>query len=114
MSAMASREDKRARSVRDIARAADSRGDGLRLALRRAEAYLALNERLAPNLPEAMRPHVRVACIEQRTLIIAATTPAWATQARLQQHQLLEQARSLWPTPLDSIRIIIAAPSAEP
>lgn len=111
---MSGSEHRRARSVREIARSVDSRGDGLRLALRRAEAYLALNQRLAPLLPEAMREQVRVACIEERTLVIAASTPTWATKARLQQHQLLEQARGLWPTPLDTIRIIIAAPPTEP
>jgi hypothetical protein len=111
---MANREFKRARSVREIARSSDSRGDGLRLALRRAEAYLALNARLAPALPAALREQVRVACIEDRTLVMAASSPGWATQARLQQHQLLEAAKALWPTPLDSVRIIIAAPVADP
>lgn len=96
--------ESRPRSVQEIARNAG----GLRQALRRAETYLALNARLAPELPDALRRHLRVACIEGETLVLAAGSPAWGTQARLHQARLLEVARSLWPQPLSSVRVIVA------
>ena len=94
--------------MREIA----SGASGLQQALRRAETYLALNQRLAPELPEGLRRHLRVACIEDEMLVLAAGSPAWATQARMYQAQLLEAARALWPEPLRSVRVIIA-PSLE-
>lgn len=106
---MSKDQEARARSVREIAR--DS--SGLQSALRRAEAFLALNARLAPELPETLRDQVRVACIEGGTLVIAAGSAAWATQARLHQHALLDAARRHWPQPLDSVKVVIA-PGLEP
>ncbi|NKI34321.1 DUF721 domain-containing protein [Wenzhouxiangella sp. XN79A] len=104
---MAGKRETRARNVREIARDAGGQAGGLRQALRRAEAYLALNERLAPMLPDSMRDAVRVACIEDTTLVLAAASPARATQARLQQAVVLEAASRLWPTPLTEVRVII-------
>lgn len=104
MKLMTSRPRSGPRSVREIARGAS----GLQHALRRAETYLALNARLAPELPEALRAHLRVACIEGETLVLAAGSPAWATQARMHQARLLEAARQLWPEPLSGVRVIIA------
>lgn len=109
MATMAGKRETRARSVREITRSASGQAGGLRQALRRAEAYLALNERLAPTLPESMRGKVRVACVEDGVLVLAAPSPAWATQARLQQTSLLDAARRLWPTPLTGVRVIIVA-----
>ncbi len=109
MAVMAGKRETRARSVREITRSASGQPGGLRQALRRAEAYLALNERLDPMLPETMRGRVRVACVENDILVLAAPTPAWATQARLQQAALLDAARRLWPTPLSGVRVIIVA-----
>ena len=106
---MVGKRETRARSVREIARSASGQAGGLRQALRRAESYLALNERLAPSLPEAMRGKVRVACIEDGVLVLAAPTPAWATQARLQQASLLDAASRHWPTPLSGVRVIVVA-----
>ena len=111
MATMAPRSEKRPRNVRDIARdarSASSGGDGLQRALRRAETYLALNARLEPELPESMRGHLRVACIEDEVLVLAAGSPAWATRARLHQGRLLDVARGLWPQPLRGVRVIIA------
>ncbi|MBY6205172.1 DciA family protein [Halomonas denitrificans] len=101
---MTSRSRSGPRDVREIARSAS----GLQQALRRAETYLALNARLAPALPEPLRAHLRVACIEGETLVLAAGSPAWATQARMHQASLLEVAKALWPQPLANVRVIVA------
>ncbi len=104
MTAMTSRSRSGPRNVRDIARGAS----GLQQALRRAETYLALNARIAPELPEALRAHLRVACIEGETLVLAAGSPAWATQARMHQARLLSAAQALWPERLSNVRVMIA------
>lgn len=105
---MTSRSKTRPRSVRDIAGSADRSAGGLQQALRRAETYLALNARLAPELPDGLRDHLRVACVEDEMLVLAAGSPAWATQARFHQARLLEVARELWPQPLRGVRVIVA------
>ena len=104
MTTMSTRSRTRPRTVGEIARSAS----GLQQALRRAETYLALNARLAPALPESLRAHLRVACIEGETLVLAAGSPAWATQARMHQARLLGVAKGLWPEPLSNVRVIIA------
>ena len=105
---MSSSSKSRPRSVREIAGSADRRAGGLQQALRRAETYLALNARLAPELPDGLRDHLRVACIEDEMLVLAAGSSAWATQARIHQSRLLDIARTLWPQPIRGVRIIVA------
>ena len=92
------------------ARRADeiARGQGgLGQALRRAEAYLALNARLADIVPERARGEIMVACVDGDCLVIAAASPARATQARLLADTLLEAARKHWPGELARSRIIV-------
>lgn len=93
-----------------IARRADAiaRGQGgLGQALRRAEAYLALNARLVEFIPERARGEIMVACIDGDCLVIAAASSARATQARLLADSLLEAARKHWPGELARSRIIV-------
>ncbi len=93
-----------ARRVDAIARGAG----GLGRALRRAEAYLALNARLADLIPERARGDILIACVEGDCLVIAAASSARATQARLLADTLLEAARKYWPGELARSRIIVA------
>lgn len=93
------------------ARRADAiaRGQGgLGQVLRRAEAYLALNARLADLVPEHARGEIMIACVDGDCLVIAAASPARATQARLLADTLLEGARKYWPGELARSRIIVA------
>ena len=87
---------------------------GLSGMLRQARAFEALDARLQPLLPDNARGHIRVACVEGDTLILAATSPTWSSRARLEAPTLLEAAASLWPTPLKSTRIIVAPGPAGP
>lgn len=92
------------------ARRADAiaRGQGgLGQALRRAEAYMALNARLADLIPERARGEIMVACVDGDCLVIAAASSARATQARLLADSLLETARKHWPAELARSRIIV-------
>ncbi len=81
---------------------------GLSGVLRQARAFEALDQRLQLLLPESDRGHIRVACVEGETLVLAATSPTWSSRARLHALALLEAAASLWPTPLTKTRIIVA------
>ncbi|HMB38556.1 MAG TPA: DciA family protein [Wenzhouxiangellaceae bacterium] len=81
---------------------------GLGQTLRRAEAYMALNARLAHLIPEQARGEIMIACVDGDCLVIAAASSARATQARLLADQLLEAARKHWPRALARSRIIVA------
>jgi len=94
----------RARRVEAIA--AERAGPGQ--ALRQAQAYLALNARLRERIPENARGHIAIACVEDDCLVIAATSPARASQARLLAEPLLAEARHHWPGKLTRSRIIVA------
>ncbi|TVQ34615.1 MAG: DUF721 domain-containing protein [Wenzhouxiangella sp.] len=87
---------------------------GLAGLLRRARAFEALDARLQPLLPENARGQIRVACVEGETLVLAATSPAWSSRARLEAPRLLEAAADLWPTELRSTRVIVTPLNLEP
>ena len=80
---------------------------GLASAVRKAELYLALNRRIQPLLPASSRGQIAIACIEGDCLIIAAASPARATQARLHAEAILDQVRVLWPAPLRRTRVVV-------
>ena len=80
---------------------------GLGQALRRAEAYLALNARLVDLIPERARGEIMIACVDGDCLVIAAASSARATQARLLATSLLEAARKHWPGELSRSRVIV-------
>lgn len=107
----ADKQRPRSPDKRDGARRADAiaRGQGgLGQALRRAEAYIALNARLAELIPESARGQIMVACVDGDCLVIAAASSARATQARLLADSLLEAARRHWPGELARSRIVVA------
>lgn len=60
----------------------------LRRLLAAASAFGQLDERLQQSLPASMRGHIRLACIEEDTLVLAAASPAWASRARVLADQL--------------------------
>ncbi|MGK7297045.1 MAG: hypothetical protein ACNS61_14670 [Candidatus Wenzhouxiangella sp. M2_3B_020] len=75
--------------------------------MRRTEAYLALNRRIAPVIPASARGEIGIACIDGDCVVIAAASPARATQARLAAGDILDAARRFWPEPLARTRIIV-------
>ena len=75
--------------------------------LRTARIQDQLDQRLRPLLPDQVRDHVQLACIEADCLVLAADSPAWATRARLEAPKLLEAARKLWPQELTRTRVIV-------
>lgn len=93
-----------ARKADDIARGPG----GLGAALRRAETYRALNAKLVDIIPERARGQIMIACVEGDCLIIAAASPARATQARMLANSLLEAAQTHWPGKLLRSRVIVA------
>jgi hypothetical protein len=75
--------------------------------LRRTEAYIALNARIAEAIPASARGEIGIACVEGDCLVIAAASSARATQARLAAEAILEAARRCWPAPLARARIVV-------
>jgi hypothetical protein len=90
-------------------------GEDRRLAtlMRAAGAFEALDRRIQPVLPESARGHIRVACVEDDCLVVAADSPAWASRARLQAVSILEAARQIWPDELTRARIIVIEPPGQ-
>ncbi|NBB92924.1 MAG: DUF721 domain-containing protein [Gammaproteobacteria bacterium] len=81
--------------------------DGLARLLSTARALDRLDARLRPVLPGSMREHIGVACIEGRTLVLAATSPAWASRARLMAGDLLKEANRQLDERLEGTRVIV-------
>jgi len=96
----------KSRSEKSIGQVA---GDDRRLSalMRAASAFEALEQRLGPLLAAEWRDQIRVACIEEGCLMLAARSPAWATRARLQADQLLEAAREIWPGELREVKVVV-------
>lgn len=80
---------------------------GLSRLLELARGFEALDARLQARLPESMRGHVRLACIEGECLVLAAASPAWASRARLTADELLAEANRHVDGRLARTRVIV-------
>ncbi len=73
----------------------------------RARAYGELERKLAPILPSMLHGRLKVACVRDRSLVLAVESPAWATRARTLTQPILAEAKKHWPAPIDEVRIIL-------
>ncbi|MFP4207179.1 MAG: DciA family protein [Wenzhouxiangella sp.] len=76
--------------------------------LRAERAFEALDARIQPLLPDTARGHIRIACVDQSVLVIAAASSTWASRARLEAGRILEAAQALWPEELCSTKVIVS------
>ncbi len=84
-------------------------GSGKLAQLMRAQRQFdALDRAVKPALAEWCRNHLRVACVEGETLVLAVQSSAWAARARLEADTALAAARRLWPGALTRARVIVA------
>jgi hypothetical protein len=81
--------------------------DGLSRVLSTARALDRLDADLRQVLPGSMRENIGLACIEGNTLVLAATSSAWASRARLMANDLLREANRLLDERLDGTRVIV-------
>ncbi|RFF28749.1 MULTISPECIES: DciA family protein [unclassified Wenzhouxiangella] len=81
--------------------------DGLSRLLSTARALDQLDASLRQVLPGSMREHIGLACIEGNTLVLAATSPAWASRARLMADDLLREANRQLDERLEETRVIV-------
>jgi len=94
------------RHEREISEVSDSH-DGLGRLLATARALDRLDATLRQVLPGSMREHIGLACIEGKTLVLAATSPAWASRARLMADDLLKEANRQMDERLEGTRVIV-------
>jgi len=80
---------------------------GLRRLLETARALDRLDASLRHVLPGSMREHIRLACIEDTTLVLAASSPAWASRTRLLAGELLREANRHVDQRLEGTRVIV-------
>ncbi|HSH27877.1 MAG TPA: DciA family protein [Wenzhouxiangella sp.] len=97
---------KNARKEREIGEVSQSH-DGLARLLATARALDRLDASLRQVLPGSMRENIGLACIEGKTLILAATSPAWASRARLMADDLLREANRQLDERLEGTRVIV-------
>lgn len=97
--------DKR-RHEREISAVSEGH-DGLGRLLATARALERLDASLRQVLPGSMREHIGLACIEGKTLVLAATSPAWASRARLMAEDLLKEANRQLDERLEETRVIV-------
>ncbi len=100
---MAARKHRHERKVAEISGA----HDGLARLLATARALDRLDASLRQVLPGSMREHIGLACIEGDTLVLAATSPAWASRARLMADDLLREANRQLDERLEGTRVIV-------
>ncbi len=81
--------------------------------IRAQRLFEALDGAIQPGLSEPLRRHLRVACVDQGTLVLAAQSSAWASRARLEAAAALDAARALWPGPIRQVKVIVAPWHAE-
>lgn len=81
--------------------------DGLGRLLDTARSLDRLDASLRQILPGSMRENIGLACIEGRTLVLAATSAAWASRARLMADDMLREANRQLEEPLSSTRVIV-------
>jgi hypothetical protein len=94
------------RAERDIEQISEADG-GLGRLLATARALERLDAHLQSTLPARLRGQVRLACIEGKTLVLAASSPAWASRARLLADDMLREANRQLDEPLTSTRVIV-------
>lgn len=87
---------------------------GLTTLLATAHALNRLDARLRKALPDSMRSHIGLACLEDNTLVLAATSPAWASRARLITSDLLYEANQTLDKPLRRTRVIVVESLPDP
>lgn len=92
------------KSLRD----AISGASPLKRLLRAERLFAALDAQIQPHLSELARGQLRVACVQDETLVLAAQSSAWATRARLEAPTALTAAQQLWPAPISKVRVIVA------
>lgn len=93
-----------ARSLSELLRG----GHGPEQLLVRARAHARLQRHLQTMLPEDLAAHARVACVREKTLVMAADSPAWATRLRVYNNELLAAARTAWPGEIGKLKVIVA------
>lgn len=76
--------------------------------LRAERLFAALDAHLQTVLGENCRTQLRVACVKDETLVLAARSSAWAARARLEAQSALDAARQVWPAPIRDVRVIVA------
>jgi len=81
--------------------------EGLSRLLATARALDRLDASLRQVLPGSMRENIGLACIEGKTLVLAATSPAWASRARLMADDLLREANRQLDERLEGTRVIV-------
>ena len=87
----------------------------LRRLIKQAQVLQALEDRLSERLPPSLKRHCQVAAMHDDTLVLAASSAAWATRLRYLTPSLLDflQQRCVLPT-IRSIRIRITLPEGLP
>ena len=98
---------RRSRSERDLDDISRNH-DGLSRLLATARSLERLEAPLKALLPGSMREHIGLACIEDETLVLSASSPAWASRARLMADDLLREANRHLDDRLRQARVIVA------
>jgi len=91
-------------------RAGEIAGGDRRMArlMRLASLFEKVDEHIQPLLPESARGHIRVSCIQDDCLVLAAESPAWASRARLLADSLLTEVNRHLPKPVKRIKVVVS------
>ena len=73
--------------------------------IRRAGKLEAVRARLERAFPEALRPHLKVANIRAKCLIVAVDSPVWAARVRYQGREILQTSSQICKTELAELKV---------
>jgi hypothetical protein len=92
-------------------RAGDIAGADRRMArlLRLARLFETIDGHIQPMLPESARGHIRVSCLDDDCLVLAAQSPAWASRARLLADSLLTEVNRHLPKPVKRVKVVVSS-----
>ncbi len=92
----------------------DALGNALDPVWDRVSLHQRIDESMNKVLPQALRRHVKIGCVDNSTLILFCDTPAWASDIRYREKQILDIVNSCEPLGLTRCRVMVRAELFQP
>ena len=99
--------DRAEKDIRDLASSEHRDDSTLARLLRLSERYAVIDAQIHGVLSPRLQGQVRLACIQEDQVILAAASPAWVSRAKLESGEVLKMVRTVWDHPLSTVKVIV-------
>lgn len=99
--------DKAEKDIRDLTDTEKISDSALTRLLCLSKRYAVIDAKIQGILSPRLQGQVRLACIEQGQVILAAYSPAWVSRTQLESQEILKVVRGLWDEPLSGVKVIV-------